>query len=792
MDDAPEQHIAHCSACGCKMDISPMEPYTNVVCPDCGYHTRVKCELGQYLLVARHAVGGMSRVFKATDLTLNRDVAIKILNEDYSHDEQRMRQFEHEAKITAAISHPHVVRVFTVGKVYGHFYIAMELVPGESLEQRIAREKAIGEEVMLPIAAEIISGLRAAKQAGLIHRDVKPGNILFDAQGHVKIVDFGLALVTQGGKATAAEIWATPYYVAPEALEGAEEDFRSDIYALGATLFHALSGQPPFSEQIKSTRAVAKAKEGIPPLADVAPWLKPETCQLVDKALALRPENRFASYEAMEEAWRAARDASLGGGPSGPIRGHERAHRRVKSKHRKSGLIIASVVGLVLGCVTIGVLWNRGAGDEPSGNRHPRSDAGLVDGADDYDPEVAASIARQFRVAHEMLREKKYNESREVFTRLMHDDHVKEPTSSWAGVEAVIAALLGGDSGDASVAISDLQEHMAINALPDKGRLGRLGRQLQAPGVIPGDNIEHGAMAVVHLMAVALKNWETGAWDAAVPLFEQVGEKYLPNGSPLTVYRDIARRYLSDFERLKPVSGMPPPGDVDEAKRRLSDLRLLLGELETRGRARFHVRVWQLRLHHQIKDLRRQAEQAGEKIDKAPGYDVALAKFHELIAASKFSAAAEVLRDVSLEEALREERDAWVYLADSAGAFLGELEEAMSDAGAAVRIVAMDGQVYPRIIRSRRGGVDVGGGRGDLFLPWLAIQPDSVLSIYQKVFPQTLTTMEGQLRVEQAICYLWLCGKRDKAGSAASKLSEVNGNFRKRWENTMREQRESP
>lgn len=781
------------------MDISPMEPYTNVVCPDCGHHTRVKCELGQYLLVARHAVGGMSRVFKATDVTLHRDVAIKILNEDYSHDEQRMRQFEHEAKITAAISHPHVVRVFTVGMAYGHFYIAMELVPGENLEQRIDREKAIGEDVMLPIAAEIISGLRAAKQAGLIHRDVKPGNILFDAQGHVKIVDFGLALVTQGGKATAAEIWATPYYVAPEALEGAEEDFRSDIYALGATLFHALSGQPPFSDQIKSTLAVAKAKEDIPPLAEVAPWLKPETCHLVDKALALRPENRFSSYEAMEEAWRAASSATQAGGSSVPIRSHERAYRRVKARHGRSGLIIACVVGLVLGIVTIGFLWNGGSDDEPSGNGHSASDAGggqadiiLVDGAEDYDPEVAAKIARQFRVAHEMLEAKKYNESREVFTRLMHDDHIKEPTSSWAGVEAVVAALLGGNSGDASVAISDLQEHMATSKLPVKGRLMRLGRQLQAPGIIPADNMENGTMAVVHLMAVALKNWETGAWGVAVPLFAEVRKKHLPNGSPLVVYRDLAQRYLSDFERLKPISGMPPPGDIDEANRRLSNLRSLLGELETRGRARFHVRVWQLRLHHQIKVLRRQAGQAGEKVDKVPGYDMALAKFHELIAAAKYSEAAELLRDVSLGEPLSDERDAWVYLADSAGAFLGELEEAISRAGVAVRIDAMDGQVYQRILRSRKGGVAVRGGSGEMFLPWSAIQPDSVLSIYQKVFSQTLTTLEGQLRTEQAVCYLWLVGKRDKAKPAASKLSEVNGNFRKRWENTMKEQRESP
>ena len=117
-----DEHIILCDGCGCQMDITSMEPYTKVICPDCGHQMRVKCELGQYVLTGRHAVGGMSKVFRAQDSILDREVAIKILNDDYSKDEQRMHQFEREALITAAISHPHVVRVFTVGKAYGHFY----------------------------------------------------------------------------------------------------------------------------------------------------------------------------------------------------------------------------------------------------------------------------------------------------------------------------------------------------------------------------------------------------------------------------------------------------------------------------------------------------------------------------------------------------------------------------------------------------------------------------------------------------------------------------------------------
>ena len=131
---------------------------------------------------------------------------------------------------------------------------------------------------------------------------MKPGNILFDAAGKVKIVDFGLGLVTQGGSAKAEEIWATPYYVPPEALDGLEEDFRSDMYALGATLYHALSGQPSIPDDSKSVSAVREAKQRIVPLAEIAHDLHPEVCRFVDKAMALQPTKRFSSYEDMAKA----------------------------------------------------------------------------------------------------------------------------------------------------------------------------------------------------------------------------------------------------------------------------------------------------------------------------------------------------------------------------------------------------------------------------------------------------------------------------------------------------------
>ena len=264
------------------MNVAPVGPFSNVACPYCGKHTRVKREFGPYTLLRRHAIGGMSVVFVAQDNTLNREVAVKILNENYSADTRRIDAFEEEARVTCSFSHPHVVRVFTTGRAFDRYYIAMELVVGGHFEHQIEERGTIPEREMLPLAIQVAEGLKAALGAGLIHRDIKPGNILLDAQGNAKIVDFGLALLLgKGGTAQAKEIWATPYYVPPETIEGHPEDFRSDMYAFGATLYHALAGKPPCNEESMATNLLREAKRQVIPLHTAAPWVTPRTCAVV-------------------------------------------------------------------------------------------------------------------------------------------------------------------------------------------------------------------------------------------------------------------------------------------------------------------------------------------------------------------------------------------------------------------------------------------------------------------------------------------------------------------------------
>ena len=188
----------------------------------------------------------MGSVYKATDLNLNREVALKILKKECSANAEERAKLEEEARIIASINHPHVVKVFSFGEDQGQFYLAMELAEKGSLDDLMSVQQRLSEAQVLRVGIQIAEGLDAALEHNLIHRDIKPGNILFADPQTAKLVDFGLAVVMDEVAQARGEIWGTPYYIAPEKLDNQPEDFRSDIYSLGGTLFHALAGRPPY------------------------------------------------------------------------------------------------------------------------------------------------------------------------------------------------------------------------------------------------------------------------------------------------------------------------------------------------------------------------------------------------------------------------------------------------------------------------------------------------------------------------------------------------------------------
>ena len=230
-EESSPRIIDTCPACGGTIDVSDELPFAQIYCPHCGEGMRARRIFNNFELVELIGEGGMGSVFKAYDHNLGRMVALKLLRREMSAREDERAKLEQEARVTASVNHPHVVRVYSFGEADGQFYLAMELVEKGSLDDLMSVQSRVSEAQVLEIGAQIAQGLEAAAEKGLVHRDVKPGNILFADAHTTKIVDFGLARLLAEEAGARGEIWGTPYYIAPERLSYEAEDFRSDIYS---------------------------------------------------------------------------------------------------------------------------------------------------------------------------------------------------------------------------------------------------------------------------------------------------------------------------------------------------------------------------------------------------------------------------------------------------------------------------------------------------------------------------------------------------------------------------------
>lgn len=304
-ESAPLLHT--CPTCAALLDVTDQEPYDKVTCPTCGTDMRVRMQFNHFELLEFIASGGMGSVFRARDMNLNRIVALKILRKEFSADVDYIAKLETEAKITASVAHPNVVKVFSFGCDSGIYYIAMELVDQGSLDDLMLTKGRLPEAQVLEIGIQVAQGLRAAYRSGLIHRDVKPGNILFANAQTPKIVDFGLAVPFERANQREEDIWGTPYYVAPEKLNDEPEDYRSDIYCLGGTLFHAVAGRPPFEVKSASIPTLKQIKNQPVNLQEVAPDVSTPTAYLINRTLARDPKDRYQSYDELIEHLEYAR-----------------------------------------------------------------------------------------------------------------------------------------------------------------------------------------------------------------------------------------------------------------------------------------------------------------------------------------------------------------------------------------------------------------------------------------------------------------------------------------------------
>jgi serine/threonine protein kinase len=265
--------------------------------------TSPRALLGDFVIKNLIGNGGMGTVYLAHQITLDRDVALKVLHADFSDDTAFIQNFINEARAAASLNHPNIVQAVAVNCDEGRWYFAMEYIDGNTLKQMLEQNGRIPERQMLGIASEVVSALKYAwKEKQIVHRDIKPDNIMMTADGHAKLADLGLARkITEMNEDGSTELYGTPQYLAPELLSGATPNAASDIYSLGATLYHALSGRFPFIADTPEAIANLHVTAPLVPLKDVAPDISEPVSHLIDIMMAKSPEDRYQDYDQLEQ-----------------------------------------------------------------------------------------------------------------------------------------------------------------------------------------------------------------------------------------------------------------------------------------------------------------------------------------------------------------------------------------------------------------------------------------------------------------------------------------------------------
>ena len=251
--------------------------------------------LGGFKIERELGRGGMGVVYKAHELSLNRKVALKVLSQRLSSDEEFIKRFQREAQVIATLNHPNIVNIFSCGKDHGLYYFAMEYVNGKDLGQILQEKTSIPVEQALSITSQVASALDEAGGRGVVHRDIKPSNIMIDKMGRAKVMDFGVAhLENSDAKLTRTGLFlGTPEYASPEHATGRPLDVRSDIYSLGAVLYRMLSGKSPVTGESPLAVMTKLATEPVTPISQLNSSVPKPVCALIEKMMAKEPNERF-------------------------------------------------------------------------------------------------------------------------------------------------------------------------------------------------------------------------------------------------------------------------------------------------------------------------------------------------------------------------------------------------------------------------------------------------------------------------------------------------------------------
>lgn len=806
MEEAEEKRplVNHCPECGKALDVSGVAPFAKIECPHCAVYVRVRTTMGQYQIVGLLGEGGMSQVFRAVDMNLGREVALKILHQSLSSDSALTSMFEREAKLTASIVHPNVVKVYTVGNDHGYFFIAMELVNATSLEQLIANKGALSESEVLAIALDVTNGLKAAHGEDLIHRDIKPGNMLVTAEGTTKLVDFGLA-VQQGGQDESEDLWATPFYVPPEKLEGDPDTFKGDIYSLGATLYHALAGKPPFEANTSSMEELKEIKKSVVDLKSAAPGLSKLTIRLVEKMMAYAPADRFQSYDEVIAQIEEVQKRQFGINPGGRAR---RGNKRMRYSLVGVGVALVAVIAIAA------ALFN-GEAPEEEGDLGLGTGERVISAGD-------STITEQFLGARDLLAKGDFKKSAEVFDALIAEPTVPATTKIWSYYFRGMLHLYSGNEKDARESfINVLRTEPGAEDAASEAMLFTKKTAVDLSGPLPllssAADYTPGSLEVLGLLTAGLKNWQSGEFDSGVELLQAFLESSPPAGYEwIGQLKSTVQPFVSD---LAVIGDLPNPSAAQAGALAGQEtaLKKATESLKTRGAAPKFVKA---RLDR-IAEIRELAAARTSALTSntstvptdavppsaatttaatapampAPGSVTGPAEQEEIVRLKTLVASLQSLADTLLFSSAVVKLEAEPLTTETGKAIRAELIHGYGQAGQFIPVLAdaLSQTRYEGVIRRRSGSpieaaitgaddsvfiVDLGFGPNEVEVETFA--PDWLVETAATLLPELAP--ESAASWEKVIFFALMTGQGAQIGATADQLAAIDPVFAKRWE----------
>ena len=328
--------------------------------------------LGPYEIVAPIGAGGMGEVYRAKDAKLGREIAVKVLPSATASDPDRRQRFEMEARSASALNHPNILTIYDIGETDGILYIAMELVEGKTLRELVASGEPVPTKKLLDVAVQTAEGLAKAHAAGIVHRDLKPENIMVSKDGFAKILDFGLAKLTETTTQDASvaptaiaaptqpgTVMGTAGYMSPEQASGQAVDFHSDQFTLGAILYEMATGKRAFQRKTGAETLVSIIREEPEPLSQLAPKAPAPVRWIIERLLAKDPEERYASTKDLARDLKSVRDHLSETSGSGGLEAAEPA------KARRRGWLLPALLALFVG-TGLGFLVRAGLVGKPA------------------------------------------------------------------------------------------------------------------------------------------------------------------------------------------------------------------------------------------------------------------------------------------------------------------------------------------------------------------------------------------------------------------------------------------